>query len=58
MIEHGHPVCKLAFERMVEPPEALYGAALASNYQGQVTMLSKHFAEQTAAEVSSSLPSI
>jgi len=26
----------------------LYGKDLGSNYQGQLTMLSKHFAEQTA----------
>ena len=31
------------------PAERLYGADLGSNYQGQVTMLSKHFEEQTAA---------
>ncbi len=48
MIEHRQPVCKLAFERMAGEPDVLYGADLGSNYQGQVTMLSKHFAEQTA----------
>jgi dCTP deaminase len=49
MVEHGQPVCKLAFERMAERPDVLYGEDVGSNYQGQQTMLSKHFAEQTAA---------
>ena len=48
MVEHRQPVCKLGLERMAEPAERLYGASLGSNYQGQVTMLSKHFEEQTA----------
>jgi dCTP deaminase len=46
MVEHGQPVCKLAFERMSEQPDVLYGKDVGSNYQGQLTMLSKHFAEQ------------
>lgn len=46
MVEHRQPVCKLAFERMAEEPDVLYGADIGSNYQGQLTMLSKHFAEQ------------
>lgn len=48
MIEHRQPVCKLAFERMATEPDVLYGQDLGSNYQGQQTMLSKHFVEQTA----------
>ena len=43
MVEHRQPVCKLAFERMAAEPDVLYGEDLKSNYQGQVTMLSKHF---------------
>lgn len=43
MVEHRQPVCKLAFERMSEAPDVLYGADIGSNYQGQLTMLSKHF---------------
>ncbi|HEV2974431.1 MAG TPA: 2'-deoxycytidine 5'-triphosphate deaminase [Solirubrobacteraceae bacterium] len=43
MVEHGQPVCKLSFERMAEAPDVLYGADVGSNYQGQRTMLSKHF---------------
>jgi dCTP deaminase len=46
MVEHRQPVCKLAFERMVEEPDVLYGKDIGSNYQGQLTMLSKHFVEQ------------
>ncbi len=49
MVEHRQPVCKLGLERMAAPAERLYGASLGSNYQGQVTMLSKHFEEQTAS---------
>jgi dCTP deaminase len=49
MVEHRQPVCKLAFERMTADPDVLYGEDLGSNYQGQQTMLSKHFAEQTAS---------
>jgi dCTP deaminase len=48
MVEHRQPVCKLAFERMAADPDVLYGQDVGSNYQGQETMLSKHFAEQTA----------
>ena len=47
MVEHRQPVCKLGLERMAAPAERLYGQELGSNYQGQVTMLSKHFEEQT-----------
>jgi dCTP deaminase len=46
MVEHGQPVCKLAFERMAEQPDVLYGEDVGSNYQGQQTMLSKHFLAQ------------
>jgi len=46
MVEHRQPVCKLAFERMREDPDLLYGEDAGSSYQGQQTMLSKHFAAQ------------
>jgi dCTP deaminase len=49
MVEHRQPVCKLAFERMTEQPDVLYGEDVGSNYQRQQTMLSKHFVEQTAS---------
>jgi dCTP deaminase len=43
MIEDGQPVCKLTFERMLEPPTALYGADIGSSYQGQRETLAKWF---------------
>jgi dCTP deaminase len=56
MVEHRQPVCKLGLEWMESPAERLYGASLGSNYQGQVTMLSKHFAEQTAGAQADGTP--
>ncbi len=43
MIEHRQRVCKLAFERMAEDPEVLYGEAIGSSYQQQTDTLGKHF---------------
>ncbi|KAB2879923.1 MAG: 2'-deoxycytidine 5'-triphosphate deaminase [Albidovulum sp.] len=43
VLEHGQVVGRLIYERMAERPERLYGAGLASNYQGQGLKLSKHF---------------
>jgi dCTP deaminase len=43
MIEHGQRVCKLTFERMLEPPAVLYGGDVGSSYQLQQDTLSKHF---------------
>ena len=43
MIEHGQRVCKLTFERMLEPPSSLYGEILGSNYQRQTETVGKHF---------------
>jgi dCTP deaminase len=43
MVEDGQKVCKLAFERMVEAPDSLYGAEIGSAYQGQTVTLSRHF---------------
>jgi dCTP deaminase len=48
MVEHRQPVCKLAFERMAEQPDVLYGEDVGSSYQHQQTMLSKHFLEHGA----------
>jgi dCTP deaminase len=47
-VEHGQNICKLSFERMIEPPDRLYGFALDSNYQGQEVALSKHFKRERA----------
>jgi dCTP deaminase len=43
MIEHGQRVCKLSFDRMLEPPRVLYGEGIGSSYQRQTDTLSKHF---------------
>ncbi|RFU14533.1 2'-deoxycytidine 5'-triphosphate deaminase [Rhodobacteraceae bacterium W635] len=43
VLEHGQVVGRLVYERMAAAPKVLYGADLASNYQGQGLKLSKHF---------------
>ena len=43
VLEHGQIVGRLVYERMLSRPETLYGAGIASNYQGQGLKLSKHF---------------
>ena len=43
MLEHGQVVGRLIYEEMSEKPGTLYGAGIASNYQGQGLKLSKHF---------------
>ncbi|MCE0504641.1 2'-deoxycytidine 5'-triphosphate deaminase [Roseivivax sp. GX 12232] len=43
VLEHGQIVGRLVYERMDAPPAQLYGAGIASNYQGQGLKLSKHF---------------
>ena len=44
MVEHRQAIGKLAFERMLEPPDRLYGGDdIESHYQGQSTMLNEHF---------------
>ncbi|WP_128254207.1 2'-deoxycytidine 5'-triphosphate deaminase [Falsirhodobacter deserti] len=42
-LEHGQIVGRLVYERMSEAPDLLYGAGIASNYQGQGLKLAKHF---------------
>ena len=43
VLEHGQIVGRLVYERMNAVPDQLYGADIASNYQGQGLKLSKHF---------------
>lgn len=43
VLEHGQIVGRLVYERMSARPDTLYGAGIASNYQGQGLKLSKHF---------------
>jgi dCTP deaminase len=44
ILEDGQMVGRLAFERMADEPDSLYGQIGTSNYQGQELKLSKHFA--------------
>ncbi|MFZ3582645.1 2'-deoxycytidine 5'-triphosphate deaminase [Loktanella sp. DJP18] len=50
VLEHGQIVGRLVYERMSSHPQALYGAGIASNYQGQGLKLSKHFAPPRAVK--------
>ena len=43
VLEHGQVVGRLVYENMAAQPDMLYGASIASNYQGQGLKLSKHF---------------
>jgi dCTP deaminase len=43
VLEHGQIVGRLIYERMRCRPSQIYGAGIASNYQGQGLKLSKHF---------------
>jgi len=43
VLEHGQVVGRQVYERMADVPDQLYGAGIASNYQGQGLKLSKHF---------------
>jgi dCTP deaminase len=48
MIDHGQRVCKLTFEKMLEPPLMLYGYSGRSSYQQQLGPLGKHFSQPAA----------
>jgi len=44
MLEDGQPIARLAYERMAEPPDRLYGSdALQSHFQHQEVNLSRQF---------------
>ncbi len=43
VLEDGQVVGRLVYERMAALPDRLYGAGIASNYQGQGLKLGKHF---------------
>ncbi|MEM8730563.1 MAG: 2'-deoxycytidine 5'-triphosphate deaminase [Pseudomonadota bacterium] len=49
VLEHGQVVGRLVYERMAAPPQQLYGAGIASNYQGQGLKLAKHFKDPAIA---------
>lgn len=44
VLEHGQMIGRLMFERLIEPPQRLYGQGIGSSYQRQGLALSKHFA--------------
>ena len=46
-LEDGQMVCRLAYERMADEPDALYGEIGTSNYQGQGLKLSKQFSSDS-----------
>jgi dCTP deaminase len=43
ILEDGQIVGRLVYERMLAPPQTLYGQGIGSNYQAQSLKLSKHF---------------
>ena len=43
VLEHGQVVGRLVYEKMAARPDTLYGAGIASNYQGQGLKLAKQF---------------
>jgi dCTP deaminase len=43
ILEHGQIVGRLVYEKMLAPPDQLYGSGIGSNYQAQGLKLSKHF---------------
>jgi len=51
MVEHGQRICKLGFERMIEPPDLVYGEGIGSSYQYQELTLSKHFRAHRARQL-------
>ncbi|HET9201297.1 MAG TPA: 2'-deoxycytidine 5'-triphosphate deaminase [Dehalococcoidia bacterium] len=48
VIEDGQKVFKLAFQRLAERPDVLYGDQIGSHYQGQELSLSKQFRQPEA----------
>ena len=43
VLEDGQKVGRLIYERLTEPPEAVYGQKSGAHYQAQGLQLSKHF---------------
>ena len=43
ILEDGQIIGRLVYERLLEPPDILYGRDVGSNYQAQGLKLSKHF---------------
>ena len=51
MVEHGQPVCKLTFERMLATPVNVYGQRGGAHYQFQTEALGKHFRGMPAPDL-------
>ncbi|OFV95205.1 MAG: 2'-deoxycytidine 5'-triphosphate deaminase [Acidobacteria bacterium RIFCSPLOWO2_12_FULL_54_10] len=47
VIEDGQTVGRLVYERLMEPPEKIYGVGIGSSYQAQGLSLSKQFKRRT-----------
>lgn len=43
VLEHGQPIGRFLYERLLAPPQKLYGAGIGSNYAGQSLKLAKQF---------------
>jgi dCTP deaminase len=43
VLEHGQTIARLVYGELAERPAKIYGAGVASHYQGQGLKLSKHF---------------
>lgn len=43
LLEDGQVVCRLVYERLLSPPQKLYGSKIGSSYQNQGLWLSKQF---------------
>lgn len=43
VLEHGQPIGRFLYEKLLAAPEQLYGAGIGSNYAGQTLKLAKQF---------------
>lgn len=43
VLEHGQPIGRFLYEKLVDAPERLYGSGIGSNYAGQTLKLAKQF---------------
>ena len=50
VLEDGQMVGRLEYERLLEPPDKIYGAGIGSSYQAQGLSLSKQFKKAVTSE--------
>ncbi len=43
VLEHGQPIGRFIYEKLLQPPQTTYGAGIGSNYAGQGLKLAKQF---------------